>query len=51
VADVADLPFIVWCVQLKTSLGQGRALIRFSLVHQRLADTIQQCVVSRKQNR
>ncbi|XP_046570399.1 FYVE and coiled-coil domain-containing protein 1-like [Haliotis rubra] len=28
----------------KTSLGKGRAFLRFSLVHQRLPDTIQQCV-------
>lgn len=42
---------ILCCAQLKTSLGRGRALIRFALVHQRLADTIQQCVISRKHNR
>ncbi|XP_071103963.1 FYVE and coiled-coil domain-containing protein 1-like isoform X1 [Haliotis cracherodii] len=28
----------------KSSLGKGRAFLRFSLVHQRLPDTIQQCV-------
>ncbi|GFO01477.1 fyve and coiled-coil domain-containing protein 1 [Plakobranchus ocellatus] len=32
----------------KTSLGRGRAFIRFCLVHQRLADTMQQCVVNEK---
>ncbi|KAI8767899.1 FYVE and coiled-coil domain-containing protein 1 [Biomphalaria glabrata] len=32
----------------KTSLGKGRAFIRFCLVHQRLADTLQQCVVHEK---
>ncbi|CAL1528366.1 unnamed protein product [Lymnaea stagnalis] len=32
----------------KTSLGKGRAFIRFCLVHQRLADTLQQCVVHDK---
>ena len=34
----------ILCLQLKTSVGRGRALIRFTLVHQRLADTVQQCV-------
>ncbi|RUS73658.1 hypothetical protein EGW08_018590 [Elysia chlorotica] len=32
----------------KTSLGKGRAFIRFCLVHQRLADMMQQCVVNDK---
>ncbi|BFZ06362.1 hypothetical protein BsWGS_09401 [Bradybaena similaris] len=32
----------------KTSVGRGRAFIRFCLVHQRLADTIQQCVAHNK---
>ncbi|XP_005104668.1 FYVE and coiled-coil domain-containing protein 1 [Aplysia californica] len=32
----------------KTSLGRGRAFIRFCLVHQRLADTLQQCAVHDK---
>ncbi|KAL8603113.1 hypothetical protein ACOMHN_046025 [Nucella lapillus] len=32
----------------KTSLGRGRAFIRFSLVHQRLADTLQQCCIHPK---
>ncbi|KAM7400396.1 hypothetical protein PAMA_004879 [Pampus argenteus] len=36
------------CPQLKTSLGKGRAFIRYSLVHQRLADTLQQCLINQK---
>ncbi|CAD5122755.1 DgyrCDS11164 [Dimorphilus gyrociliatus] len=32
--------------EIKTSKGRGRALIRFCLVHQRLADTLQHCVLS-----
>ncbi|XP_050404881.1 FYVE and coiled-coil domain-containing protein 1, partial [Patella vulgata] len=32
----------------KTSLGKGRALIRFCLVHNRLPDSIQQCVINGK---
>ncbi|CAH1772786.1 unnamed protein product [Owenia fusiformis] len=32
--------------ELKTSLGRGRGLIRFALVHQRLADTLQQCIMN-----
>ncbi|KAK2895821.1 FYVE and coiled-coil domain-containing protein 1 isoform X2 [Channa argus] len=34
--------------ELKTSLGKGRAFIRYSLVHQRLADTLQQCLINQK---
>ncbi|MBN3274717.1 FYCO1 protein, partial [Polyodon spathula] len=34
--------------KLKTSLGKGRAFIRYSLVHQRLADTLQQCLINVK---
>ncbi|MGH0123696.1 UNVERIFIED_CONTAM: hypothetical protein FKN15_019399 [Acipenser sinensis] len=34
--------------RLKTSLGKGRAFIRYSLVHQRLADTLQQCLINVK---
>lgn len=37
--------------QLKTSLGKGRAFIRYSLVHQRLADTLQQCLINQKVTR
>ncbi|KAK3518816.1 hypothetical protein QTP70_014873, partial [Hemibagrus guttatus] len=33
---------------LKTSLGKGRAFIRYSLVHQRLADTLQQCFMNQR---
>ncbi|KAG8139344.1 hypothetical protein E2320_002101, partial [Naja naja] len=33
---------------LRTSLGKGRAFIRYSLVHQRLADTLQQCFMNTK---
>ncbi|XP_076455922.1 uncharacterized protein LOC143290403 isoform X2 [Babylonia areolata] len=32
----------------KTSLGKGRAFLRFCLVHQRLADTVQQCAIHPK---
>ncbi|PIK49171.1 putative FYVE and coiled-coil domain-containing protein 1 isoform X2 [Apostichopus japonicus] len=32
--------------EVKTSLGRGRAFIRYSLVHHRLGDTLQQCVSS-----
>lgn len=39
------------CPQLKTSLGKGRAFIRYSLVHQRLADTLQQCLINQKVTR
>ncbi|XP_072566639.1 FYVE and coiled-coil domain-containing protein 1 isoform X2 [Paramormyrops kingsleyae] len=34
--------------ELKTSLGKGRAFIRYSLVHQRLADTLQQCLMNQR---
>uniref|UniRef100_A0A8C5KMP8 FYVE and coiled-coil domain-containing protein 1 n=1 Tax=Jaculus jaculus TaxID=51337 RepID=A0A8C5KMP8_JACJA len=34
--------------ELRTSLGKGRAFIRYSLVHQRLADTLQQCFMNTK---
>ena len=34
--------------QHKTSLGKGRAFIRFALVHQRLADSLQQCIIHPK---
>ncbi|CAG0914596.1 unnamed protein product [Notodromas monacha] len=38
------IKFVKACPEYKTSLGRGRALLRFCLVHQCLADTIQQCV-------
>ncbi|KAK5860162.1 hypothetical protein PBY51_021659 [Eleginops maclovinus] len=33
---------------LEDILGKGRAFIRYSLVHQRLADTLQQCLINQK---
>lgn len=38
--------FVKGMKEVKTSLGRGRALIRYSLVHCRLGDTLQQCVSS-----
>lgn len=40
--------FVKSIPELKTSLGKGRAFIRYSLVHQRLADTLQQCLINEK---
>lgn len=40
--------FVKCITELKTSLGKGRAFIRYSLVHQRLADTLQQCLMNKK---
>ncbi|XP_051515440.1 FYVE and coiled-coil domain-containing protein 1-like isoform X2 [Myxocyprinus asiaticus] len=40
--------FVKSIVELKTSLGKGRAFIRYSLVHQRLADTLQQCLMNQR---
>ncbi|XP_013873830.1 FYVE and coiled-coil domain-containing protein 1 [Austrofundulus limnaeus] len=40
--------FVKSIAELKTSLGKGRAFIRYSLVHQRLADTLQQCFINQK---
>ncbi|XP_033849111.3 FYVE and coiled-coil domain-containing protein 1-like [Acipenser ruthenus] len=40
--------FVKSIPELKTSLGKGRAFIRYSLVHQRLADTLQQCLINVK---
>ncbi|KAM8849149.1 FYVE and coiled-coil domain-containing protein 1-like [Spinachia spinachia] len=40
--------FVKSIAELKTPLGRGRAFIRYSLVHQRLADTLQQCFVNQK---
>ncbi|XP_067911039.1 FYVE and coiled-coil domain-containing protein 1 isoform X2 [Heterodontus francisci] len=40
--------FVKSIPELKTSLGKGRAFIRYSLVHQRLADTFQQCLMNEK---
>ncbi|XP_037554061.1 FYVE and coiled-coil domain-containing protein 1 [Nematolebias whitei] len=40
--------FVKSIAELKTSLGKGRAFIRYSLVHQRLADTLQQCLMNHR---
>ncbi|XP_043821109.1 FYVE and coiled-coil domain-containing protein 1 isoform X2 [Dromiciops gliroides] len=40
--------FVKSISELRTSLGKGRAFIRYSLVHQRLADTLQQCLMNTK---
>ncbi|XP_069469467.1 FYVE and coiled-coil domain-containing protein 1 isoform X2 [Ambystoma mexicanum] len=40
--------FVKSISELKTSLGKGRAFLRYSLVHQRLADTLQQCFMNVK---
>ncbi|GAB1606653.1 FYVE and coiled-coil domain-containing protein 1-like [Argonauta hians] len=38
------LKYVKSLKEYRTAVGKGRALIRFALVHKRLADTIQQCV-------
>ncbi|XP_040301048.1 FYVE and coiled-coil domain-containing protein 1 isoform X1 [Herpailurus yagouaroundi] len=40
--------FVKSIPELRTSLGRGRAFVRYSLVHQRLADTLQQCFMNTK---
>ncbi|XP_067109305.1 FYVE and coiled-coil domain-containing protein 1 isoform X2 [Osmerus mordax] len=40
--------FVKSIPELKTSLGKGRAFIRYSLVHKRLADTLQQCLINQR---
>ncbi|XP_038615913.1 FYVE and coiled-coil domain-containing protein 1 isoform X2 [Tachyglossus aculeatus] len=40
--------FVKSISELRTSLGKGRAFVRYSLVHQRLADTLQQCLMNTK---
>ncbi|KFO10964.1 FYVE and coiled-coil domain-containing protein 1, partial [Balearica regulorum gibbericeps] len=40
--------FVKSITELRTSLGKGRAFLRYSLVHQRLADTLQQCFMNSK---
>uniref|UniRef100_A0A8C5PZB7 FYVE and coiled-coil domain-containing protein 1 n=1 Tax=Leptobrachium leishanense TaxID=445787 RepID=A0A8C5PZB7_9ANUR len=40
--------FVKSTSELKTSLGKGRAFLRYSLVHQRLADTLQQCFMNNR---
>ncbi|CAO2633013.1 FYVE and coiled-coil domain-containing protein 1, partial [Lemmus lemmus] len=42
------IPFVKSISELRTSLGKGRAFIRYCLVHQRLADTLQQCFMNAK---
>ncbi|XP_060060861.1 FYVE and coiled-coil domain-containing protein 1 [Erinaceus europaeus] len=49
VKGVSDgIRFVRSIAELRTSLGKGRAFIRYSLVHQRLADTLQQCFMNSK---
>ncbi|XP_047231431.1 FYVE and coiled-coil domain-containing protein 1 [Girardinichthys multiradiatus] len=43
--------FVKSISELKTSLGKGRAFIRYSLVHQRLAETLQQCLMNQRVTR
>uniref|UniRef100_UPI00358E90A2 FYVE and coiled-coil domain-containing protein 1-like isoform X2 n=1 Tax=Myxine glutinosa TaxID=7769 RepID=UPI00358E90A2 len=38
--------FVKSITELNTSLGKGRAFIRYCLVHQRLADSLQQCMMN-----
>uniref|UniRef100_A0A1A8J9K4 FYVE and coiled-coil domain containing 1 n=3 Tax=Nothobranchius kuhntae TaxID=321403 RepID=A0A1A8J9K4_NOTKU len=40
--------FVKSIPEVKTSLGKGRTFVRYSLVHQRLADTLQQCFINQK---
>ncbi|KAM9200370.1 FYVE and coiled-coil domain-containing protein 1 isoform 5-T8 [Mergus octosetaceus] len=40
--------FVKSITELRTSLGKGRAFLRYSMVHQRLADTLQQCFMNTK---
>lgn len=40
--------FVKSISELRTALGKGRAFIRYSLVHQRLADTLQQCLMNQR---
>ncbi|XP_014914464.1 FYVE and coiled-coil domain-containing protein 1 [Poecilia latipinna] len=40
--------FVKSISELRTSLGKGRAFIRYSLVHQRLGDTLQQCLMNQR---
>ncbi|XP_013390207.1 FYVE and coiled-coil domain-containing protein 1 isoform X2 [Lingula anatina] len=42
------IKFVKSLSELKTNLGKGRGFIRFALVHQRLADSIQQCAMNGK---
>ncbi|XP_022084597.1 LOW QUALITY PROTEIN: FYVE and coiled-coil domain-containing protein 1-like [Acanthaster planci] len=38
------LRFVRAMAEVKSSLGRGRAFIRYSLVHHRLGDSVQQCI-------
>uniref|UniRef100_A0A8C6M9V3 FYVE and coiled-coil domain autophagy adaptor 1 n=1 Tax=Nothobranchius furzeri TaxID=105023 RepID=A0A8C6M9V3_NOTFU len=40
--------FVKSIPEVKTSLGKGRTFVRYSLVHQRLADSLQQCFINQK---
>lgn len=40
--------FVKSISELKTSVGKGRAFLRYCLVHQRLADTLQQCLMNQR---
>nr|XP_020660239.1 FYVE and coiled-coil domain-containing protein 1 isoform X1 [Pogona vitticeps]XP_020660240.1 FYVE and coiled-coil domain-containing protein 1 isoform X1 [Pogona vitticeps]XP_020660241.1 FYVE and coiled-coil domain-containing protein 1 isoform X1 [Pogona vitticeps] len=40
--------FVKSISEIRTSLGRGRAFLRYCLVHQRLADTLQQCFMNTK---
>ncbi|XP_037705074.1 FYVE and coiled-coil domain-containing protein 1 isoform X2 [Choloepus didactylus] len=42
------IQFVKSISEFRTSLGKGRAFVRYSLVHQRLADTLQQCFMNTK---
>lgn len=45
------IKFVKSCSELKTTLGRGRALIRFCLTHKCLADTLQSCFIDHKTTR
>ncbi|XP_033624733.1 FYVE and coiled-coil domain-containing protein 1-like isoform X1 [Asterias rubens] len=42
------LRFVKAMSEVKSSLGRGRAFIRYSLVHHRLGDSLQQCISNTK---
>uniref|UniRef100_A0A8C4R6K8 RUN and FYVE domain-containing protein 4 n=1 Tax=Eptatretus burgeri TaxID=7764 RepID=A0A8C4R6K8_EPTBU len=43
--------FVRSIAELRTALGRGRALIRYWLVHQRLADSLQRCLLQQNTTR
>ncbi|GFU28962.1 FYVE and coiled-coil domain-containing protein 1 [Nephila pilipes] len=45
------IKFVKSSSELKTSLGRGRAFIRFCLIHKCLADTLQSCFIDHKATR